>query len=200
MQSCQGLVMAAVWGLTAAAVLQVFQKCGMVKEDDEGRKRVKIYRDKEGRQKGDGLVTYLKEPSVSCDVHEASGGWTPGVQRPDADSKCGAWLCSSGNKLSTCLQQPACPDVACQHGQLSGKLCFASSSAPGQVGMPAQHSLGLLYKALSEPPGQQNECSCCRPRCAASCQMRGAHLGTASERSSCHKAFALRHRALYSAD
>ena len=82
MQSCQGPVMAAVWGLTAATVLQVFQKCGMVKEDDEGRKRVKIYRDKEGRQKGDGLVTYLKEPSVSCDVHEASGGWTPVVQRP----------------------------------------------------------------------------------------------------------------------
>ena len=37
----------------------------MVKEDDEGRKRVKIYRSKDGVPKGDGLITYLKEPSVS---------------------------------------------------------------------------------------------------------------------------------------
>ncbi len=70
-------------GLIAAAALQVFQKCGMVKEDDEGRKRVKIYRDKEGRQKGDGLVTYLKEPSVSRAMY----------------TRCHLWLdtCSAGS-------------------------------------------------------------------------------------------------------
>ena len=45
---------------------QVFAKCGILKEDDDGRPRVKIYRDKAtGMSKGDGLVSYLKEPSVS---------------------------------------------------------------------------------------------------------------------------------------
>lgn len=45
---------------------QVFTKCGIIKEDDEGKPRIKLYRDKgTGMIKGDGLVTYLKEPSVS---------------------------------------------------------------------------------------------------------------------------------------
>lgn len=44
---------------------QVFTKCGILKEDDDGKPRIKIYRDKAtGMIKGDGLVTYLKEPSV----------------------------------------------------------------------------------------------------------------------------------------
>ena len=46
---------------------QIFSKCGVIKEDDERRPRVKVYRDREsGMPKGDGLVTYLKDPSVSC--------------------------------------------------------------------------------------------------------------------------------------
>ena len=45
--------------------MQVFAKCGVIKEDDERRPRIKVYRDKEsGMPKGDGLVTYLKDPSV----------------------------------------------------------------------------------------------------------------------------------------
>ena len=47
-------------------VLQAFSKCGVIKEDDQRRPRIKIYRDREsGMPKGDGLVTYLKDPSVS---------------------------------------------------------------------------------------------------------------------------------------
>ena len=43
----------------------MFAKCGVVKEDDERRPRVKVYRDRDsGMPKGDGLVTYLKDPSV----------------------------------------------------------------------------------------------------------------------------------------
>lgn len=47
----------------------MFAKCGVIKEDDERRPRVKVYRDREsGMPKGDGLVTYLKDPSVSTSL------------------------------------------------------------------------------------------------------------------------------------
>ncbi|CAI5462440.1 unnamed protein product [Closterium sp. Yama58-4] len=45
---------------------EVFSKCGLIKEDlDTGKQRVKLYRDKAtGELKGDGLITFLKPPSV----------------------------------------------------------------------------------------------------------------------------------------
>ena len=58
---CLGIQVAACVHVGA----QVFAKCGVIKEDDERRPRVKVYRDREsGMPKGDGLVTYLKDPSV----------------------------------------------------------------------------------------------------------------------------------------
>ena len=126
-------------GLIAAAVLQVFQKCGMVKEDDEGRKRVKIYRDKEGRQKGDGLVTYLKEPSVSHVTYTRCPAVAEHLEcRVLMRQVICLWRLALlvWQQDSTCLQQPTCPNVACPHGQLFETLCFASSSSPGQAGKP----------------------------------------------------------------
>lgn len=52
--------------VTEAELVEVFAKCGVIKEDEQGNPRVKVYRDREtGRPKGDGLVTFLKEPSVA---------------------------------------------------------------------------------------------------------------------------------------
>lgn len=60
--------------VTEEEVAQVFSKCGVIKEDDERRPRVKVYRDREsGMPKGDGLVTYLKDPSVELALNILDG-------------------------------------------------------------------------------------------------------------------------------
>lgn len=55
-------------------VYDVFSKCGIIKEDEDQLPRIKIYKDSEtGVPKGDGLVTYLKEPSVELAIKLLDG-------------------------------------------------------------------------------------------------------------------------------
>jgi HIV Tat-specific factor 1 len=55
--------------VTVKEVGEIFSKCGIIKEDEHRQPRIKLYIDKDtGVFKGDGLVTYLKEPSVDLAI------------------------------------------------------------------------------------------------------------------------------------
>ena len=86
---------------------QVFAKCGILKEDDDGRPRVKIYRDKaSGMLKGDGLVSYLKPPSVRapCPSHASP---------PSAPKCCWQWSARLGVCILESGRRPTPERPAC---------------------------------------------------------------------------------------
>ncbi|ESQ41612.1 hypothetical protein EUTSA_v10013396mg [Eutrema salsugineum] len=60
--------------VTLEEVVEVFSKCGIIKEDETGKPRIKLYSDKAtGNLKGDALITYMKEPSVDLAIQILDG-------------------------------------------------------------------------------------------------------------------------------
>jgi len=60
--------------VTVEEVVEFAGRCGVVKSDPlSDAPKVKLYRDSEGRGKGDGSVTYLKEPSVALAIEMLDG-------------------------------------------------------------------------------------------------------------------------------
>lgn len=59
--------------VTDAEMVATFTKCGVIKLDDERRPRIKAYKNEDGSGKGDGLVTYLKQPSVDLALQILDG-------------------------------------------------------------------------------------------------------------------------------
>eukprot|EP00658_Telonema_sp_P-2_P078302 TRINITY_DN7300_c0_g2_i4.p2 TRINITY_DN7300_c0_g2~~TRINITY_DN7300_c0_g2_i4.p2 ORF type:complete len:231 (-),score=99.84 TRINITY_DN7300_c0_g2_i4:141-833(-) len=49
------------------------QKCGMIKEDDDGHLRIKLYKDSNGVPKGDGTCCYFQQASVDLSTNILDG-------------------------------------------------------------------------------------------------------------------------------
>ena len=53
--------------------LEYMKKAGMIKENDDGSPKCKLYRDQEGRPKGDAKCCYLKEASIDIAINILDG-------------------------------------------------------------------------------------------------------------------------------
>ncbi|KAF8975256.1 hypothetical protein BGZ46_009300, partial [Entomortierella lignicola] len=63
-------------------VASVFKKGGVFLEDEKGNPKIKLYTDKEGRQNGEGLVSYLRHESVALAIDLLDDTeYRPGVER-----------------------------------------------------------------------------------------------------------------------
>lgn len=69
---------------TEAELAAVFSKCGLLRENEDGTPKVRLYRDSAtGAPKGDALVTYLREPSVALALNILDGAhFRPGSTGP----------------------------------------------------------------------------------------------------------------------
>jgi RNA recognition motif-containing protein len=54
--------------VTMEEMEETFKKGGIIKQDDNGQPKIKLYKDASGVQKGDGLVSYLRNESVQMAV------------------------------------------------------------------------------------------------------------------------------------
>jgi HIV Tat-specific factor 1 len=85
---------------TPAEVAEVFGRCGLIKEDEDGAPRVKIYRDKaSGVPKGDGLVIYLKARKHPPKRYQPHARFLTYICCVTAGAVCGAGVYHSGRRV-----------------------------------------------------------------------------------------------------
>ena len=59
--------------ITDEEYLEYMKKAGMIKEDDDGKPKIKLYRDQAGHPKGDGKCCYLKDASIDIALNILDG-------------------------------------------------------------------------------------------------------------------------------
>lgn len=82
---------------TAPLLASVFSKAGLILEDAEGELRIKMYKDEQGRFKGEALIVYLQEASVDLavrlfdetELELGSGEGSMGVKKAEWEKKDG---------------------------------------------------------------------------------------------------------------
>ena len=117
---------------TAQEVAAAFAKCGVVRVDDEGAPRVKLYKDERtGAPNGTALVNYMQAPSVQLAVNILDGTYLRGgFTRGEGDHQDAMKV----EQAQFAKEAPPQAAGALQDPRQSARRCRRSSSARGCLG------------------------------------------------------------------
>lgn len=144
--------------ITVDEMYEYFKKCGIIKEDPLSlEKKIKIYKDEQGRPKGDGLVGYLKEESVTLAVDLLDGseirpGHKINVSKAEFKMKGEAYIPAKRQKVD--------PTAAKLRKKLAGleKTALSWDEESGDVPVVAKKGLRIvILKHMFHPSEAQGD-------------------------------------------